>query len=170
MLIVSHRGNLEGPDPSRENTLEAVEECLRLGFGVEVDLNSCDGGWRLGHNEPLRDMNWVNLNQIDLSGVFIHLKFPGVVVPDLVLADLFAIEEDSFVLTMRGRIWSRYRVNFVGSKTIVCAPELDDCEDSLEGFVKICLKQGAYGICTDYPLEVQRLRKFLYSRLASVLL
>jgi len=38
MVILAHRANLEGPNPKLENSLEATQRALELGFGIETDL------------------------------------------------------------------------------------------------------------------------------------
>ena len=38
MDILAHRGNIDGPDLNLENTYEAYERALSLGFGLEIDL------------------------------------------------------------------------------------------------------------------------------------
>jgi hypothetical protein len=38
MRIIAHRGNLDGPDPTRENSPIYVMAALAAGVDVEVDL------------------------------------------------------------------------------------------------------------------------------------
>jgi glycerophosphoryl diester phosphodiesterase len=38
MVILAHRANLEGPNPKLENSLEATQRALEMGFGIETDL------------------------------------------------------------------------------------------------------------------------------------
>ena len=52
MLKIAHRGNLYGPDPERENTIEVISEALALGYDVEIDIWLVDGKLYLGHDEP----------------------------------------------------------------------------------------------------------------------
>ena len=42
--ILAHRGNLDGPDHRRENTVESYHEALRSGFGLEIDVRREAGG------------------------------------------------------------------------------------------------------------------------------
>ena len=44
-LILSHRGNLVGPNPAAENRLPAVQAALDCGWGVETDIR-CDADGR----------------------------------------------------------------------------------------------------------------------------
>jgi hypothetical protein len=47
LSILAHRALLAGPDPSRENTLPAIEAALGLRFPVEFDITIDDAGARL---------------------------------------------------------------------------------------------------------------------------
>ena len=38
MILVSHRGNLSGPDPDKENNPTQINKTLDLGYDCEVDL------------------------------------------------------------------------------------------------------------------------------------
>lgn len=51
MHILAHRGYSEGPDPTRENTLDAVRECLERGWGVEIDIRrAASGAFYIAHD------------------------------------------------------------------------------------------------------------------------
>ena len=57
MILIAHRGNIAGPDPTRENTETYLGEALEAGFHVEVDVWDVvdDGGPSalLGHDQVL---------------------------------------------------------------------------------------------------------------------
>ena len=53
MILISHRGNLNGVDSERENSIEYISEALDSGFDVEVDVWNLAGRYLLGHDEPL---------------------------------------------------------------------------------------------------------------------
>ena len=36
--LICHRANLRGPDPERENSMSAIQECISLGYDVEIDV------------------------------------------------------------------------------------------------------------------------------------
>ena len=40
MIIISHRGNLDGPDKERENNPHFIDDCITKGFDVEIDLRT----------------------------------------------------------------------------------------------------------------------------------
>ncbi len=51
MKLLSHRGNLDGPDAASENTLRQVRAALGAGFGLETDIRrDCDGTLYVSHD------------------------------------------------------------------------------------------------------------------------
>ena len=52
MKIISHRGNLNGPNKNLENRLDTIEKAIQLGFDVEVDILLIENQLYLGHNKP----------------------------------------------------------------------------------------------------------------------
>ena len=53
MKVISHRGNLTGPNSVHENSLEAIDHCIyKLNISVEVDLRWMNGRLYLGHDLP----------------------------------------------------------------------------------------------------------------------
>ena len=55
MKLISHRGNLEGPNPERENHPDYIYEAIQAGYDVEIDIWFVDGKFKLGHDEPQYD-------------------------------------------------------------------------------------------------------------------
>ena len=53
MKLIAHRGNINGINPQRENTIDYIEEAIELGYDVEIDLNLHKGGFYLGHDKPV---------------------------------------------------------------------------------------------------------------------
>jgi glycerophosphoryl diester phosphodiesterase len=43
MLLISHRGNISGPQPKLENTVAYIEQAINQGFDVEIDVWFQDG-------------------------------------------------------------------------------------------------------------------------------
>lgn len=51
--LYSHRGNLSGPNPERENKLDYIDEAINAGFNVEIDIwLTDDNNTFLGHDNP----------------------------------------------------------------------------------------------------------------------
>jgi glycerophosphoryl diester phosphodiesterase len=57
--ILSHRGNVHGPDPAGENRLPAIRQALARGWGLEVDIRrAADGRFYVAHDpQPSADVN-----------------------------------------------------------------------------------------------------------------
>ena len=52
MILISHRGNINGSKPEMENKPEYIQQALDLGYDVEIDVWLIDGNFFLGHDEP----------------------------------------------------------------------------------------------------------------------
>ena len=52
MIIISHRGNLFGPDRKNENRPEQIKKALKEKFDVEIDVWLMKKKWFLGHDKP----------------------------------------------------------------------------------------------------------------------
>ena len=37
MKLISHRGNIDGPQPDRENSPNYINEAIEAGYNVEID-------------------------------------------------------------------------------------------------------------------------------------
>ena len=55
MKLISHRGNLNGPNKEHENHPDYIWEALQAGYEVEIDVWWVDGKFKLGHDEPQYD-------------------------------------------------------------------------------------------------------------------
>lgn len=52
MILISHRGNLEGKKEKLENHPDYIEEAKKKGFDVEIDVWFIKNNFFLGHDEP----------------------------------------------------------------------------------------------------------------------
>ena len=52
MHLISHRGNLSGPDVKLENNPLQIQKVLDLGYECEIDVWYIGGDYLLGHDEP----------------------------------------------------------------------------------------------------------------------
>lgn len=141
MKLISHRGNLEGPNPERENHPDYIIEAIQAGYDVEIDVWFKDGKFYLGHDEPqylfpydllngfynklwihCKDMDSLsNLNELDSNGSKLNY---------------FSHENDLGVLTSRGYIWSAN----LYKRGILVMPEMFDKEPN----------EDTLGVCSDY--------------------
>lgn len=146
MRIISHRGNISGPESSNENSPHAIDFVLSQGFECEVDLwQLAEERLYLGHDfgQYLVDLSWI----MDRSEkLWIHCKNFNAL-SFLISIDknlnIFWHQQDDHVLTSQGYIWS-YPGKLVDSNSIGVLPEIWE-EDQLTSL------ESCQGVCTDYP-------------------
>ena len=141
MKLIAHKGNINGPDPSKENTPEQIEYCIKNGYDVEIDLryDELTRNMWLGHDEPQYPVTWYWLAQ-HVHKLWIHCK-------DFKTLNEFASktngynyfwhQDDDFTLTSRGYVWT-YPGKEVGVKSVL----VDLNGDNID--------QECYGICSDF--------------------
>jgi hypothetical protein len=57
MILISHRGNINGKNDVRENSMFYIMEALTMGFDVEIDVWYINNEWFLGHDKPQYQIN-----------------------------------------------------------------------------------------------------------------
>lgn len=138
MLIISHRGNLNGSNPLTENKPEYIIKAIELGFHVEIDIHVINNNIYLGHDYPkyLIDIKflkqykkflWIHCKNFEALNYFVGSDF-----------NYFWHQEDDYTLTSKGQIWTYPNKNISKNSIIV-----DLLGETNNLFV--------YGICTDYP-------------------
>lgn len=114
MLFISHRGNLNGPIPERENSPQYIDEALAAGFHVEVDVFVDSSGkiW-LGNKSAVLQWSvpygWL---QDRAEHLLLHLKnteATNLFSSTYTSWHFFCNEKDPYSLTSKGYIlyWSR---------------------------------------------------------------
>lgn len=145
MKIIAHRGNLNGPEPATENTIEQAEKCFALGLDVELDIWCVDGRFYLGHYEPQQPVFYPWLND-HARRLWLHCKNQEAA-QELPHLNCFLHDKDPEVFTTKGSIWlypgTEIKTTFGRNKPVVaCLPELAPDWD---------ISQATH-ICTDYPI------------------
>jgi len=140
MILISHRGNINGRIKEAENRPDYIDDAIKLGYDVEVDIWVIEGTFYLGHDEPQygitldwlyerKDKLWIHCKNIRAIEAFNFL-------PEMY--NYFWHQEDTVTLTSKNFIWA-YPGKQPINRSIVVMPELlNDNTDS-------CL-----GICSDY--------------------
>lgn len=148
MKIIAHRANLNGPNSRYENQISSINNCLDLGYDVEIDVRLLDSKLYLGHDEPNVIITEKDLRKIKKK-VWIHCKNLDAISFFKKLNDEFNYfwhQNDSYTLTSKGYIWA-----FPGEKLspecISVMPELNNSLNDIKTLKKINIS----GICTDYP-------------------
>ena len=104
MILISHRGNLNGMNTERENSPDYIEEALSHGFDVEIDVWDILGSYFLGHDEP---KYLVKKNFLKNEHLWCHAKnIEGLY--SMLEDDIhcFWHQEDDVTLTSRGFFWT----------------------------------------------------------------
>ena len=142
MLLISHRGNIVGPDPVWENNPTRVMEVIYAGYDVEVDLWETDSGYYLGHDQPKYKIDyWFLINK----HLWVHCKHIEVFVN--LMQDSYIhcfYHKDDVSLTTKGYIITEPG-KYLGYKSIAAMPEFAPEWDI----------SSACGVCSDYIVNYE---------------
>jgi hypothetical protein len=145
MKLISHRGNINGPNPLEENNPEYIDFALKLCYDVEIDLRLENNKFYLGHDEsqyyvPMiwlverKDNLWIHCKDLDCLNNFSNSPIDF---------NYFWHQEDDYTLTSKNFIWT-YPGKEYKSKSVIVMPEWDNMSyDALRNV-------ECYGICSDY--------------------
>lgn len=137
--FISHRGNIEGRNKSRENHPSYIDNAIEAGYDAEIDVWVIEGTFWLGHDEPQYGvtMDWLNTRSDNL---WIHCK-------NIEAVEWFSgfdgfwwfwHETDTVTLTSGRHIWA-YPGKQPIKRSIAVLPEV------FQDDVSECI-----GICSDY--------------------
>jgi hypothetical protein len=147
MRLIAHKGNINGPDPERENTIPYIEDALSKGYDVEVDIryDVVKQEFWLGHDNPdnLVTIDWLTKHG---SRLWIHCK-------DIFTFDIFSTrfgdfnyfwhDQDDYTLTSRQRIWAFPGKTYTRNTVVVMPESVGIDFDTLK-------VTGCFGVCSDY--------------------
>lgn len=138
MILISHRGNINGINKKEENQPKKILHCINLGYDVEIDVWSVNNKLYLGHDQP--EYN-INLSFLKKDKLWCHAK--NLEALEIMLNNkihCFWHQMDDYTLTSKGIIWS-YPGKFINTKSIAVLPESVNIADEE---LKKC-----FGICSD---------------------
>lgn len=134
MLLISHRGNLSGPNKNLENNPEHILTVIKK-YNVEIDLWCKNGKLFLGHDEPRYQIN----DTFFIDGMWVHCKnIEAVQYIKNTSANWFWHENDKLTLTSHKYVWC-YPGIYLNSGITV------------EFGYNSNLPKDILGVCTDYP-------------------
>ena len=143
MKIISHRGNIKGPIPEKENRPSYIDCALGNGYDVEIDVRNINGELWLGHDEPQYKIThkWLEKRS---EFLWIHCK-------DLEAAkecwnyQSFCHHDDPYTYTSTGKIWLH--------ETYIGVPEMKIDDNIIIPMITNVINpiDKPYAICTDYP-------------------
>ena len=144
MRIISHRGNLKGRIPDRENTPSYIDAAIGCGFEVEVDVRFIEGQFMLGHDSAdiVVNKEWLIRRK---NYLWIHCKDIMAAVKIREIDENFRIfchSSDPFVLVSTGHIWVHDLTLELNEYTIIPLLNLEEVSSYDHRIV--------YGVCTDY--------------------
>ena len=140
MRLISHRGNINGPNPKMENEPKYIANAISQGYEVEVDIWFIDNVLYLGHDKPQHsvDFRWFRDR---ITKLWIHCKNIEAVVffkecgYDI---NYFWHEEDTLTLTSQNHLWA-YPGKQPIKNSIAVMPEINN--DNIS---------QCSGICSDF--------------------
>ncbi len=160
MNIISHRGNLEGPLPEKENHPDYIKSALSAGFDVEVDVWFENNKWFLGHDGPQYEIHRgffgpqyeIHRGFFGHDNLWLHSKNIEAFVRLTELnVNTFFHDTDECTLTTKNWIWTYPGKLIVNQSQIAVMPErFPDWDISQAG-----------GICTDFPTKYE---SFTYNK------
>ena len=133
MKLIAHRGNINGPDPEKENSPKYIESAIQQGYDVEIDLR-VGVGFQLGHDKSqyFIDSSWLSTFKDNL---WIHCKD---------FATLTYLTERRFV-----------GYNYFWHHDLATSCDFGTIKDVSKNSVLVDLEgvnreADCYGICSDY--------------------
>jgi hypothetical protein len=139
MKLISHRGNINGRIENYENHPDYIDDTIRLGYDVEVDVWVIKDTLFLGHDEPQYGIteNWLNERRENL---WIHCKNIEALqwFNDIGIFNYFWHEKDTATLTSFAIIWA-YPGKQPIRNSVAVMPEINNDD------ITQCM-----GICSDY--------------------
>lgn len=139
MILISHRGNINGKDISRENHPSYIDEAIQTGYDVEIDIWVKNNTPLLGHDvaqygisyswlEARQDKLWIHCK--NFSAIEWLVSYPNL--------NYFWHQKDDLTITSKGILWA-YPGKQPIKNSIAVLPEIfnDDLSQCI-------------GICSDY--------------------
>jgi hypothetical protein len=138
MRLISHRGNITGPNPDLENNPSYIKEALNAGYDVEVDVWYQENKFWLGHDSPEYQ---IEIDFLHTSKLWCHAKNDQALFAMQSQEGIhyFWHQDDDFTLTSEGFIWT-YPEKTLYYNSICVLPEMGH-DDNIE---------HCYGICSDF--------------------
>jgi hypothetical protein len=140
MKLIAHRGNLNGPQPDKENSPDYISKAIESGYNVEIDIWFIDDKWYLGHDNPTYEIKYHFLFD---SRFWLHAKngeaFDKLLNDKNYNFNVFWHTTEDWVLTSKKYIWT-YPNKILYLNSICVLPEL-----GYNGDLNKCK-----GICTDF--------------------
>lgn len=137
MILISHRGYINGPDSDLENYPDHIQKLLNDKIQVEIDVWYFNNHFYLGHDGPFYK---VNKNFLIQDNLWCHAKNLNAFEKLLELKTVcFWHDTDDYTLTSNNFIWT-YPNKPVSYKSII----VDTSKDWKNK------NYNCFGVCVDY--------------------
>ena len=139
MILISHRGNINGKNIPLENNPGYIRDAIHLGYNVEVDIWYHNNTFWLGHDNPEYQIGLYFLLE-NSDKLWCHAKNIEAIVEMKKEKNIncFWHQKDDITLTSKGYIWA-YPGKQPIKNSIAVMPEIHN--DNLDKCI---------GICSDY--------------------
>jgi hypothetical protein len=139
MILISHRGNINGKMESLENEPTYIDLAISKGYDVEVDVWYVNNILYLGHDKPQYSVDfrwyrdritklWIHCKNIEALNFFRNLQYEF---------NYFWHETDTVTLTSLNFVWA-YPGKQPIEKSIAVMPEINNDD------LTVCI-----GVCSD---------------------
>lgn len=148
MIIISHRANLNGPDPSIENSPESIVHAINKGFSVEVDLRIRKDKLYFGHDEPQYE---TSLDFLIKNKKYLWIHCKDLIAMEFCLEHAFHCfwhNKDDYTLTNYRFVWAYPGKEPIGKLCVMVMPEWYWKPEEV-------VPKKPFGVCTDYPIAYQ---------------
>jgi hypothetical protein len=142
MILISHRGNLNGLFPDKENSPQYIDNAISNGFEVEIDLRTSNSKLFLGHDYAQYEIT-IEWLQSRRDNLWIHTKDSESLFKlcDTNLRYFFHEKESHTIIANSNLIWS-HDLSEASDKSIIPLLSMDDILN--KGYSSV------HGICSDF--------------------
>jgi hypothetical protein len=145
MILISHRGNLNGPIRDLENSPTYIDLAFAEGYDAEIDIWFINGNIFLGHDEPTYLVNddwiinrkerlWLHCKNIDALIYLKNIKSFNI--------NYFWHQKDDVTITSLGYFWT-YPGKQLTENSIAVLPEISFFQNL----------EISKGICSDFVFK-----------------
>lgn len=145
MILISHRGNIDGSNEEFENQPSYIDLAMDDGFDVEIDFWVVGNKLYLGHDEPDVKINEKFLLDRE-ARLWVHCKNGAAL--DFAAnnyLNCFFHDTDDYTITSAGFVWAYPGKDRASDHCIMVKPELFDFPNT----------DGYAGICSDYIRKIR---------------
>jgi hypothetical protein len=137
MILISHRGNVNGPNKDFENHPLYIDLAIEQGYDVEIDLWMKNGNLYLGHDEPDIEIDSHYLSERK-NELWIHCK-NYLALSYCIDNNLhcFYHDRDDYTITSHGFVWAYPGQPLASKRCVMVKPELFGYPP-VDGYFAVC--------------------------------